>query len=73
MALSEDTELDKRVTGGRTSRIAVQLLSMWHGYRDAGELTVVKLHLVLQLFLRLGAKKPADIKWLYRLVRTWRK
>lgn len=56
LPLSEDTELEKWMTDGGTSRMATQLPSTQQGYQDAGELMVVKIHLLLRLFLRLGTK-----------------
>lgn len=47
LALSEDTELEKWMTDGRTSRMATQLPSTRQGYQHADELMVVKIRLVL--------------------------
>lgn len=47
LPLSEDTELEKWMTDGGTSRMATRLPSMQQGYQDAGELMVVKIHLLL--------------------------
>lgn len=44
LALSEDTELEKGMSGGRASRMATQLPSAGQGYQDAGQL---KVHLLL--------------------------
>lgn len=56
LALSKDIELEKWMTGGRTRRMAIWLPSMQQGCQNADELMVVKIHLVLQRFLWLGAK-----------------
>lgn len=39
LSLSEGTELEKWMTGGRTSRMATQFLSMRQGNKDTDELS----------------------------------